>query len=213
MQFVADVQSAARVHVSAYGGADKSGYVVPSLWRLYDSAGRQVDSFPKSLVVFVSKNMLKETNLEGLIPGKSYTIELTSLDWCNNAAVVRKAVTLPLASTESNPPDLSTPTTVMVGLQSAQFKQVQFSVTDDAGIQRVTVTINGATVQEQAYGDGVTIRWWCDNYPFDAAQSALEGPYYYVSYPDTYKGTFAYVEVVVVDINGNESRQGDWLGL
>jgi len=29
MQFVVDIQSAARVHVSAYGGSDKSGWVIP----------------------------------------------------------------------------------------------------------------------------------------------------------------------------------------
>lgn len=213
MQFVVDVQGAGRVHVSAYGGSDKSGYVVPSLWRLYDSAGHVVDSFPKALVVFVSKNMLKETNLDGLVPGQSYTLELTSLDWCNKAGVVRKSVTMPAASGEANPPELSTPTTVMVGLQSGQFKEAQFSLTDDEGIQQVTVTINGATIQEYTYANGVTVRWWCDDYPLDNTQSVLEGPYYYVSYPDAYKGTYSYVEVVAVDINGNVSRQGEWLGL
>jgi hypothetical protein len=213
MQFVAEVQGAGSVHVSAYGGSDKSGYVVPSGWRLLDAGGRQVDAFPKALVVFVSKNMLKETNLDGLVPGQSYTIELTSLDWCNKAGVVRKSITMPLPSGEANLPDLSTPTTVMVGLQSGQFKQIQFSLTDDAGIRRVTVSINGVTIQEYSYGDGVTVRWWCDNYPFDNTQSVLEGPYYYVSYPDTYKGTSSYVEIVAVDINGNESRQGASLGL
>jgi hypothetical protein len=213
MKFVAEVHGAGRLHVSAYGGSDRSGYVVPSVWRLYDSGGRQVDYFPKALVVFVSKNMLKETNLDGLVPGQSYTIELTSLDWCNRAGVSRQSVTMPAASGDANQPALSAPGAVAVGLQSGQFKQIQFSVTDDAGIQSVVVSVGGTAISQYMYGNNVTVRWWCDNYPLDGAQSVLEGPYYYVSYPDAYKSTYSYVEVVAVDVSGNESRQGAWLGL
>jgi hypothetical protein len=216
MHFIATVQGAGRVHVSAYGGSDKSGYVVPSAWRLYDSGGRLVDSFPKSLLVFVSPNMLKETNLDGLVPGRTYSVELTSLDWCNKAGVTRRSVTTPLTSGDSNPPTLSTPTTAMIGLQSGQFSQIQFSLSPNDGadgIQRVTVSIDGTVIKEYTYGDGVTFRWWCDNYPFDNSQSVFEGPSYYVSYPDAYKGTRSYVEVVALDRNGNESREGAWLAL
>ena len=90
MQFVVDVQSAARVHVSAYGGSDRSNYVVPYYWRIYDSQGKRIEQFPRVPLVFVSLNMLSETNVEGLGPRESYTIELTSKDFCNNVGVAGK---------------------------------------------------------------------------------------------------------------------------
>ena len=211
IQFVVAKQGAARVRLSAYGGSDKSGYVVPSVWRLY-SGGRQVDYFPKTNLVFVSKNMLKEANLDGLAPG-NYEIELTSLDWCNNARAVRQPLTIAVPSGDAVLPNLSTPTTVLVGLQSGQFSQIQFELTDDSGIQRVTVSINGTIIKDYQYANGVAFRWWFELYPSDNTLSVLEGPYYYVNYADSYKGTYSYVEVVAVDVNGNESRQSAMLVL
>ncbi len=212
IQFVVDEQSSARVHMSAYGGSDKSGLIYPMVWNLYDSTGKQVDYFPKALVVWTSSNMYKEANLEGLVPGSSYVIELVSQDRCNNQAMTRKAVTLPVASPEGTAPVLSVPSLVQVGLFQS-FTEVTFSVADDTGLQDVTVSINGTEVQHFAYGNGATYRWWFDDYPFDDSQSTLEGPNYYISYPDEFKGQAALVEVVAVDIYGNRSVTSAVLGL
>jgi hypothetical protein len=205
MQFAVDVQSGARVHVSGYGGSDRTNYVVPYYWRVYNSQGRQVDSFPRTPLVFVSPNMLRETNIEGLVPGESYTFELTSRDSCNNVGVVRKAITMPALFDDPNPPDVTTPVTVMVGLQAGESKRVQFAVTDDTGVREVTMLINGTVVSNQKYG--VTFRWWCDDYPDDDVLSGLEGPNYYLAYPATYAGTYSVVEIVVVDAAGNTTTK------
>jgi hypothetical protein len=205
MQFAATVESAGRVHVSAFGGSDKSGVVSPVNWRVYNASGALIDYFPRTNLAFVSPDMLKETNLEGLIPGASYTIELTSQDFCAHLGTVRNSVTMHPAIPETNPPVVSTPTLVQVGLQTGEFTQLQFAVTDDTGVQDVALYINGTKVAEYEYFDGVSIRWWCDPYPADAVLSVLEGPNYYVNYPTTYKGSYASVEVVVVDLFGNRS--------
>jgi len=212
IQFVVDVQSSARVHMSAYGGFDKSGLIYPMVWNLYDSTGKRVDYFPKALVVWTSSNMYKEANLEGLAPGGSYVIELVSQDACNNQGMMRKAVTMPVAPSEGTVPDLSVPSLVQVGLIGS-FTEITFSATDDSGLQNVTVYINGTEIQRYSYGDGGTYRWWFDNYPFDNTQSTLEGPNYYISYPDTFKGQAALVEVVAVDIYGNRIVTSAVLGL
>jgi hypothetical protein len=201
MQFAVDVQSAARVHVSAYGGSDRTNYVVPYYWRVYNSQGRQVDSFPRTPLVFVSPNMLRETNIEGLLPGESYTFELTSRDSCNNLGVVRKAITMPSLSAESNAPEVTNPAIVMVGILGAESRRVQFAATDETGVQEITMLINGTVVSNQKYG--VTFRWWCDDYPDDEVLSGFEAPNYYLAYPNSYAGTYSLVEVVVVDVAGN----------
>src|SRR3954453_16077170 len=69
IQFVIDVQSAGRVHVSAYGGSDRSTVLYPTGWTLSDAAGKQIDNFPKAPIVWTSSNMLKEANVEGLAAG------------------------------------------------------------------------------------------------------------------------------------------------
>lgn len=211
MQFVVDVQSAARVHVSAYGGSDKSNYVVPYYWRVYDSRGKQVDSFPRTPLVFVSPNMLRETNIEGLMSGDSYTIELTSKDFCNNLGVVRQAITMPVLSSDSNGPQVTNPAIIMVGVLGPQSRRVQFAATDETGVQEITMVINGTVVSNQKYG--VTFRWWCDDYPDDDVVSILEGPNYYLGYPDSYAGTFSLVEIIVIDAAGNTTTVSAMLSL
>jgi hypothetical protein len=206
MQFAVDVQSAGRVHVSAYGGSDKSGYLVPYRWLVYDRSGTLVDYFPKAILAFVSPNMLKQTNLEGLLPDGSYTIALVSQDFCNNQATVTRAVTMPSPAAEWNAPVLSEPNVVQTGGALASFSQINFSVTDDTGVQDVAVYVNGTTIFHVAYYNGVTYRWWCDEYPDDGRVSVLEGPEFYVSYPSTNGGTTASVEVVVTDVYGSQSR-------
>src|SRR4051794_39670889 len=54
MQFVVQVQSGGRVHVSAFGGSDKSGLVSPEHWRIYNASGALIDYFPRTNLVFVS---------------------------------------------------------------------------------------------------------------------------------------------------------------
>jgi hypothetical protein len=205
VQFVVQNQSAVRVHVSAYGGSDKSGLVYPAGWTLYDGSGRKVDTFPKAPVVWTSTNMLKEANLEGLVPGSTYTIALTSQDWCGNVAAVKRTVTMPGIAPEAVAPDLSAPSTVQSGLMGYQFTQLAFDVTENTGLQNVTVSIDGTVVESFTYGDGVNFRWWFDDYPFDSTKSTLEGPCYYVTYPDSYRNQWHLVEVVAVDVYGNTS--------
>jgi len=207
MQFSATVESAGRVHLSAFGGADKSGWVIPlgyGTWRLYDASGRQIDFFTRSDLGFASKDMLKETYLEGLVPGESYTIELASQDYCNNKGTFRQVVTMPQAAPESNNPEVSVPGIVQIGFMTYN-PALQFSVTDDTGVRRVAVHINGALVKEYRYSDGASFRWWCDPYPVDAVESSLEGPNFYYAYPSSYRGTSAIVEIVVEDVLGNRS--------
>jgi hypothetical protein len=206
LQFAVDVQSAGRVHVSAYGGSDKSGYLVPSEWRVYDNSGTQIDYFPKSILMFVSPNMLTQTNLEGLLPDSSYTIALISQDFCANKATVTRTVTMPSAAAEWNAPVLSAPNVVQTGGALSSFSMIHFSTTDDTGVQDVAVYVNGTLIFHVAYYNGVTYRWWCDDYPDDGQKSVLEGPEFYMSYPSTYGGTTASVEVVVTDAYGNQSR-------
>jgi hypothetical protein len=213
MQFSTGIEGS-RVLMSAFGGADKTGWVAPSVWRLFDQSGKQVDYFPKGgVLVFVSQDMLKEANLEGLIAGRTYTIELTSIDFCNNTGKTKASVTLPTPDPETNPPNLSNPSVATIGLQTGQFRQLTFSVTDDTGIQDIAVYINGTKIQDYTYYNGANFRWWFDDYPADDTQSVLEGPNYYVNYPTSYQGQYVLVEVDAVDLVGNVTRTSAWLVL
>ena len=206
MQFNIDIQSASRVHVSAFGGSDKSGWVIPVAyggWRLYDASGQQVDFFTRADLGFASKDMLKETNIDGLLPGASYTIELISQDYCNNKGAFRQTVTMPGATAESNAPSVSALSLVPVGFMTMS-SALSFSATDDSGIARVSIFINGVLAKEYRYADGVSFRWWCDEYPVDGVQSTLEGSNFYWKYPSTYAGA-ATVDVVVEDVLGNQT--------
>src|SRR5262245_16380758 len=175
MQFGITVESSGRIHLSASGGRDRSGTLYPYLWNLYDSAGKQLDYFPEGVLVFVSPMMLAETNLEGLLAGASYTVELVSQDFCANRASVKHSVTMPPASPESQPPVLSVPS-LQTGYWGGSFKTIQFSVTDDTGVQEVSVYVNGTLISEDKTFDGVNFRWWTNDYPADNMQSVLEGP-------------------------------------
>ena len=207
MQFRATVLSAGRVHVSAFGGSDRSGWVIPVAyrgWRLYDAAGREVDYFTRADLGYASTDMLKETNIDGLVPGATYTIELMSQDYCNNKGTFRQSVTMPGATPESTPPVVSAPSIIQVGFISAN-PALRFSATDDSGIARVSIYINGALAKEYRYADGVGFRWWCDAYTLDGVQSTLEGPNFYWSYPTQYRNVVALVDVVVEDLLGNHT--------
>lgn len=213
IQVAVDVQSASRVHLSGYGGSDNSGVLYPTTWTLFDATGRQLDNFPKSLPVWTSSAMMKEANLEGLAPGASYTVALSSQDWCGNVGVVKKSLTMPSPDPEGNVPDLSNPSTVQTGLMGYLFTQIFFSVTDDSGLRSVTVSIDGTVVSAFEYGSGASFRWWFDDYPFDDTKSTLEGPNYYVTIPDSFKGGLHNVEVVVVDVYGNRTVESAVLAL
>jgi hypothetical protein len=207
MQFRATVLSAGRVHVTAFGGSDKSGWVIPvdyRGWRLYDATGREVDYFTRADLGFASKDMLKETNIDGLVPGASYTIELMSQDYCNNKGTFRQSVTMPAAAPESNSPVVSTPNIIQVGFMSAN-PALRFSATDDTGLARVAIYIDGVLAKEYRYANGVGFRWWCDVYPVDGVQSTLEGPNFYWPYPTQYRYRAALVDIVVEDLLGNHT--------
>jgi hypothetical protein len=203
MQMNAVVESAGRVHLYASGGSDKSGLLQPWTWNLYDGSGRKVDYFPKADLGFASPNMLKDTSLEGLIPGLSYTLELISRDFCGNQASQKKTVAMPYTGPEVISPVLSPTDLVQVGFGTTSFKYLHFSVTDNTGVQDVATYINGIKVSESKYYDGVSFRWWCDNYPDDGVQTTLEGPNYYIYYPDSFRGQPGSVDVVITDVYGN----------
>lgn len=205
MGFVFSGLTPVRLHASAVGGSDRSGVIKPVSWILHDASGEQVDSFPQSVLAWTSANMLKEVNLEGLEPGGSYTLALTSQDWCGNLAVVKQSLTMPPASPESTAPELSAPTTVRAGLMGYSTYLIHLDVTDNTGIAKVTVMVDGKTITELRYGRGAGYRWWFDEYLDDNTQSTLEGPSYYISYPDEYKGSQRAVDVEVEDAYGNKA--------
>jgi hypothetical protein len=160
--------------------------------------------FTRADLGFASKDMLKETNIEGLVPGATYTIQLTSQDFCNNKGTSRRTITMPDAAPEFNGPAVSIPDIVQVGFMGAN-PALHFSATDDTGVAGVRIYINGALAKEYRYSDDTGFRWWCDVYPVDGVQSTLEGPNFYWTYPSTYRGAAGPVDVVVEDLLGNQT--------
>src|SRR5262249_13171788 len=146
MDFAIRSESAFRIHLSAYGGSDKSGLVMPAVsgaWRVYDAAGKQLDYFSQAMVIGASSNMMRDTNLEGLVAVASYTIELTTQEACANKRSVKRSVLMPAAVSEANIPAVSTPTLVQTGGWGFSSMSLSFQVTDDSGIQDIEVFING----------------------------------------------------------------------
>ena len=203
-----------RVRLTTYGGSDRSQVVVLYQWRILDQQNRQLDYFPKGILTFgVSYNMLRETNLEGLVPGTVYGIELISQDGCGNSGTSRQTVLIPGGNVENNPPVVSVPTIVYTGALGFVFPNIHFTASDDSGIREATVYVNGAPVKTYRYYDGVNFRWWTENYPADGVQSTLEGPFFTTTYPDAYRGQYALVEIEVVDSFGNTTTTSAWMGL
>jgi hypothetical protein len=205
MQFTATIESAGRVHVSAFGGSDKSAYVEPYIvgaWRVYDSLGNQVTFFTDNLL-FNSIDMLKETYLEGLLPG-AYSIQLTSMDLCGNLGYRRQPITIPQLTPEANPPVISAPTIVQTGALGAYGYCLYFTATDDTGIRHIAVYVNGSLIAERDYFNGASFRWWTAFYPKDSILYPFEGPSFTLTYPDSYKGQPSVVQVVAEDLFGNQ---------
>jgi len=207
MQFNVMIQGPGRVHVSAFGGSDKTGWVIPVAyggWRIYNASGQQIDFFTRADLGFASVDMLRETNVDGLVPGASYTIELGSQDYCGNTGVFRRAVTMPTGTPESNRPAVSALDIVQIGFMSAS-PALRFSALDDSGIAHVSIYINGVLAKEYRYSETTGFRWWCDDYPIDTVKSTLEGPFFFWKIPTIYQGAAATVDVVVEDLFGNQT--------
>lgn len=218
MQFTAVVESPGRLHLSAYGGSDRSGWVgIGSLgqgaWTIKNSSNKQLDSFLTSPLVFASSEMLKEANVEGLVPGETYIVQLASMDGCSNMAYVTKAITMPVANPESNSAVVSAPDLVQTGFLGSSSFVLHFSATDDTGIEHISIYFNGNLIQEYKYFNDAAFRWWVDPYNLDNTVSTLEGPNYYVSYPTAYAGQYGLVEIVVDDFFGNRVTTSALLGL
>jgi len=213
IQFRVTVQGE-RVRLSAYGGSDRSQVVVLYRWRILDKAARQLDYFPKGILAFgVSYDMLRETNLEGLVPGTAYVIELQSQDGCGNPGISRQTVSIPAGLAETNLPKVSVPTVVYTGALGFVFPNILFTATDDSGIREATVYVNGSLVKSYKYYDDVNFRWWTENYPADGVDSTLEGPFFLTQYPDAYRGQYVLVEIEVTDTFGNKTTSATWMGL
>src|SRR4029450_5380177 len=157
--------------------------------------------------------MLRETNLEELLPGASYTIQLATMDGCGNMAYLRQSITMPESTPEGVWPVASSPEIVRTGALGSSSTVLHFSATDETGIKRVAIFFNGSLMQEYRYFDNVKFRWWADPYYGDLSQSTLEGPNYYVSYSDAFRGQYGLIEVVVEDLFGNSTTSSAELGL
>jgi len=207
MDFSATLETPGRLHLSAVGGSDKSNYVAPNIigaWRIYDASGKQVTQYTETTLLFASAQQLTEVYVEGLTAG-SYTVDLTSTDFCGNAGHMRRSVAIPSPGADSNLPQISGPRVMQVSSLGATAWVLNFSATDDTAIKRATVYIDGNVVANYNYFNGTSFRWWTGYYPDGSSLATLEGPTYYVGYPDSYKGQMHTVEVVADDLAGNRS--------
>ena len=203
-----------RVRLSTYGGSDRSQVVVLYRWQILNKDNSQLDYFPKGILAFgVSYDMLRETNLEGLVPGTAYQIDLTSQDLCGNSGTSRQTVILPPGNADASRPTVSVPTKTYTGALGYVFPNIQFTATDDSGIREATVYVNGSPIQSYKYYDGVNFRWWTENYAADGVQSTLEGPFFLTPYPAAYQGQYVFVEIEVTDTSGNTTTTSAWMGL
>jgi hypothetical protein len=205
MDFSAVLESPGRLHLSASDGADKSNYVAPNIigaWRVYDAAGKQVTQYTDTMLLFASAQQLTEVYVEGLTAG-SYTVDLTSADLCGNQGHMRRSVTIPAPGVDSNLPQVSGPRVIQVSSLGATAWVLNFSATDDTAIKHVALYIDGNVIVDYRYFNGTSFRWWTGFYPDGSSLAALEGPTYYVGYPDSYKGQTHTVEVVGDDLAGN----------
>jgi hypothetical protein len=206
MQFNALVESGGRVHLSAYGGSDKSGWIAPynnGAWRVIDASGRQVTRFTESLLAFASTEMLKESTVEGLLPG-AYMVQLISIDLCGNQGQATRSITIPTATSEITQPVIADLQPMLLSSFGASAYALYFTASDDTAIKRVTVEVNGSVLADFTYFNGTTFRWWTDFFPEDGTNTAFEGPNFYVGYDSAYKGQCG-VRVTAEDLSGNQT--------
>ena len=119
---------------------------------------------------------------------------------------------MPAAGGDAQSPELSDPGLVSIGM-SSYTNVLNFNTEDESGTRQVSVFVSGNKIADYVYANGVSVRWWTNDYPDDNSQSTLEGPYYYVPLPDQYQGQTPQVEVVVTDVTGTQSTTSANLGL
>lgn len=205
MQFTAAVVGN-RVRLSAFGGSDKSGWVAPynnGAWKVFDASGTQVTRFTESLLAFASTEMLKESHLEGLLPG-TYTIRLTSFDLCGNQGTFQRSVTIAEPVFESTPPTVTDLQPMQLSSFGAAAWVLYFSASDNTGIKRVIVEADGSLLADFSYYNGTSYRWWTEFFPDDSTVTAFEGPVFYIGYDSAYRGRCG-VRVTAEDVSGNRT--------
>ena len=116
------------------------------------ASGRPLDYFPKSILVRVSPQMVNEANLEALVPGASYVVELTSKDWCKQPGESQKAGH---GARRSGRRQRAEPVRFRPGVDRAavRWRANQFSLTEDTGIVDVEVYVSGTLLKQFKYGD------------------------------------------------------------
>jgi hypothetical protein len=129
MDFSSTLETPGRLHLSGFGGADKSNYVAPNIigaWRIYDAAGKQVTQYTDTMLLFASAQQLMEAYVEGLTPG-SYAVDLTSSDLCGNQGHTRRTLAVPAPGFEPNMPRISGPRVMQVSSLGATAWVLNFS--------------------------------------------------------------------------------------
>ena len=203
MQFTATVVGG-RVELSASGGSDRSGWIAPSnngAWKVFDATGIQVTRFTEMLAGFATET-LKESNLEGLLPG-TYTIEFTTIDLCGNQGKSQRSVTVGAPAYESTPPVIADLQVVTLSYLGATAYSLYFTATDNSGIRRVRAEADGSVLADYSYFNGTSYRWWTDFFPDDSTMTSVEGPTFYVGYDSALKGKCG-VRVIAEDLSGNQ---------
>jgi hypothetical protein len=205
MQFTATVVGG-RVELSASGGSDKSGWIAPSnngAWKVFDATGLQVTRFTESLMTFAASDVMKEANLEGLLPG-TYKIVFTTIDLCGNQGTSQRSVTVAAPAYESTPPVIADLQLVTLSYMGATAYSVYFTASDNSGIRRVWVEAGGSVLADYSYFNGTSYRWWTDFFPNDSTMTAFEGPTFQVGYDSALKGKCG-VRVFAEDLSGNQT--------
>ena len=204
MQFTATVVGG-RVELSASGGSDKSGWIAPSnngAWKVFDATGIQVTRFTDSLMTFAASDVMKEANLEGLLPG-TYNVVFTTIDLCGNQGTSQRSVTVGASAYESTPPVIADLQLLTLSYMGATAYSVYFTASDNSGIRRVRVEADGSVLADYNYFNGTSYRWWTEFFPGDSTMTAFEGPTFQVGYDSAHKGKCG-VRVIAEDVSGNE---------
>lgn len=204
MQLSAQILNPYKVQLTASGGSDRSGRVYVSSYSIYDSSGNQVSYFPDAIYIG-DESALNNVVVQGLTPGQSYNVVLTTNDGCLNSGTTKISLSMPADQiAEANPPLITRDLTVdSFWILLGYAPMVRVFANDDTLIRHVTFKVD----EQVIYDFDTKIKWVVLANGTDEGSTAYEGENYAFWPTNQQRGGSHSVTVILTDVYGNVVTQ------
>jgi hypothetical protein len=193
--------SARRIQIHVEPGTYNGGPAYPSQILVKDANGTVLTRQPESLYTGDSRNLL-DTEIEGLLPGQQYRINVATVSSCIPAGA-DVAITMPPLSLDTTDPEVGAPYVQWYSMYMGSAVALQGRGWDNTAVMSITVTVDGQVIANVAHDINTQwFRYW--NYGVYGASALNDlGPMYFAWLPDNVRnGSSHQVVVTVTDTSG-----------